>query len=280
MFGAMLSGLPFSFTAHAKDIYTSNPEQLRQKIAMAEFVVTCTHHNKTYLDRLSDQTTPIYCIYHGIDLDLFSNENIHIEPPSPYRLFTVARLTEKKGLPTVYRALKILADENVDFHHTLIGDGDDREKILHLIKDLGLGERCSWLGTRTHSEVLEHFRSSDLFVLGCEIAENGDRDGIPNVLVESLAMGVPSVATAVSAIPEILLDGTTGLTVAEKDPAALAAAMRRSLTDFDLRRKLITNGRKHVHEHFSNKELIGTLAAIFQSINPALAADPATAKRN
>jgi glycosyltransferase involved in cell wall biosynthesis len=91
-------------------------------------------------------------------------------------------------------------DEGIDFRHTLIGDGDDRAQILRLVADLGLSERCRWLGTLPHETVLQHYREADLFVLGCEIADNGDRDGIPNVLMESMAMGVPVVATTASAI--------------------------------------------------------------------------------
>lgn len=97
MFGSILSGLPFSFTAHAKDIYTSNPEQLREKIDAARFVVTCTQHNAEYLENIAPQSpTPIHCIYHGIDLSLFNHSAEKPQPVKPYRLFTVARLTEKK----------------------------------------------------------------------------------------------------------------------------------------------------------------------------------------
>ena len=270
MFASQLSGLPFSFTAHAKDIYTSHPVQLGEKIAKASFVATCTLHNKHYLEELSDQTTPIHCIYHGIDLSLFKNDIPSSPPQPPYQIFTVARLTEKKGLPTVLRALKILADRNIDFQHTLIGDGDDREKILNLIDDLGLTGRCTWLGTRSHEEVLDHFKKSDLFVLGCEIARNGDRDGIPNVLVESLAMGVPAVAPNVSAIPEILVHQKTGLTVDQKNSEALAGAILQLLTDSELRTSLIEGGQLLVEKDFNNRELISRLAALFESANHRL----------
>ena len=189
---------------------------------------------------------------------------------SPYQLFTVARLTEKKGLPTVYQALKVLADKDIAFQHILIGDGDDREEILRLIEELGLASHCTWLGTRSHEEVLEHFKKSDLFVLGCEIARNGDRDGIPNVLVESLAMGVPAVAPNVSAIPEILVHGKTGLTVEQKDSDALAEAILQLLTDDNLRSELITGGRQFVQKYFNNEPLIRQLAEVFERSNSRL----------
>ena len=271
MFAAHLADLPFSFTAHAKDIYTSHPEQLREKIAQAEFVTTCTLANKHYLESILEfSATPIHCVYHGIDLSLFNNTRLRLEPKSPYRLLTIARITEKKGLPTVYRALKLLAERQVAFHHTLIGDGDDREQILGLIEELKLTHCCSWLGTRTHSEVLEHFRDSDLFVLGCEIAKNGDRDGIPNVLVESLAMGVPAVSTNVSALPEILINEKTGLTVEPQDSHGLAQAIELLLTDMGLRKSLIATGQQYVRSHFDSVKEIARLAELFRSANPLL----------
>ena len=271
MFAAHLADLPFSFTAHAKDIYTSNPDQLKEKIAQASFVTTCTRHNKEYLENISgDSTTPIHCIYHGVDISLFNHTPPEIQSQPPYHLLTVARMTEKKGLPTIYRALRILADRQVPFRHSLIGDGDDREQILQLIKDLDLKSCCRWLGTRTHTEVLDHFRRSDLFVLGCEVAKNGDRDGIPNVLVESLAMGVPAVSTNVSALPEILIDGRTGVTVEPQDSTAFADAISRLLTDSALRKRVVKEGRFFVHDHFNNKRLITELAALFSSTHPSL----------
>ncbi len=269
MFASLLAGIPFSFTAHAKDIYTSDHDKLRRKMASAVFVATCTKKNREYLQALAPHCpTPVYCIYHGIDLDLFHRSGTTAGTTGDtFKILTVARLTEKKGLPTVYKALALLRDAGIRFRHTLIGDGDDKELILSLITSLGLAGHCRWLGTRTHAEVLEQYQHSDLFVLGCEIAKSGDRDGIPNVLVESLAMGVPALSTQVSAIPEILIDGQTGLTVPPGRPEAMAAAMRRILYDADLRRHLIDGGRQFVRENFDNRLWIRKLAAIFRDHN-------------
>jgi glycosyltransferase involved in cell wall biosynthesis len=155
MFASQLSGLEFSFTAHAKDIYTSDPRQLREKMERARFVVTCTEYNRRFLKEISvGEATPIHCIYHGIDIDFFSQNisgrNDEKIPTPPYQILTIARMTAKKGLPTVYRALKILRDEGISFRHTLIGDGEDRKRILSLIKELGL-DRCTQLtGAQPH----------------------------------------------------------------------------------------------------------------------------------
>lgn len=268
MFASLLSGIPFSFTAHAKDIYTSDKEKIRKKIAHAQFVVTCTRHNKEYLQTIAGNCpTPIHCIYHGIDLNLFRQTALRPVTHNPYKILTVARMTQKKGLPTIYKALARLQQKGIQFQHTLIGDGDDREKILALISSLGLEGQCRWIGTQTHEEVLVHFKASDLFVLGCEIAENGDRDGIPNVLVESLAMGVPALSPNVSAIPEILIDGKTGMTVPPSQPEYLEKAMLRMLTDEKLRRRLIAGGQQRVKENFDNSQWIEKLAEIFREHN-------------
>ena len=266
MFASHLTELPFSFTAHAIDIYTSNPAQLREKIQQARFVITCTEYNRRHLSTLSDGTaTPIHRIYHGIDTSLFSgNREDRQNPVEPYRILTVARFTAKKGLPTVLKALKQLSDRKIPLTYTLIGDGDDREKILALIKALGLTSTTRWLGTQPHHVVLEHYQKADLFVLGCEVASNGDRDGIPNVLLESMAMGVPVVVTDVSAIPELVEDGKTGLLVPPGHPRKLAEAMLRLLTDMHLRNRITAAARQRVATDFDNRQLIRDLAEVYR----------------
>lgn len=265
MFASRLSGLKFSFTGHAKDIYTSNPKQLKEKIELADFVVTCTEYNRNFLSGFTNGQKNIHRVYHGIDLGLFSGGRDDAHPDQPFQIFTVARLTEKKGLPTVYKALKVLQGRGIKFNHTLIGDGDDKDKILALIKDLGLDDCSQWLGTQPHDVVIDQFRKSDLFVLGCEVAVNGDRDGIPNVLVESMAMGVPVVATDVSAIPELVNTENTGLLVSPGNPEALADSMLRLLTDSELRSKVIYQARERVEQGFDNTALIGDLAQIYKT---------------
>lgn len=266
MFTSQLSGLPFSFTAHAKDIYTSDPRQLREKIGLAQFVVTCTEYNRRHLCELADgYKTPIHRIYHGIDVALFSDESeILKNPVPPYRILTIARLTAKKGLPTIYKALKLLRDRQVAFFHTHIGGGEDREKILSLIRDLGLASVTQLLGTRPHDVVLEQYKNADLFVLGCEVAPDGDRDGIPNVLMESMAMGVPAVVTNISGIPELVENEKTGLLVPPADPPKLAEAMLRMLTDAQLRKRATAAGRQRVVRSFDNRRLVQDLAEVYK----------------
>jgi glycosyltransferase involved in cell wall biosynthesis len=267
MFASILSGLPFSFTAHAKDIYTSDPRQLKEKLLRAQFVVTCTEYNRRFLQQvLEDNRRPVYRSYHGIDTKLFSvNQDDFPKAQKPYQILTVARLIAKKGLPTVYGALKILREKGIPFVHTLIGDGEDREKVLSIIKAFDLDSQARWLGTQPHDVVLEHYRQADLFVLGCEVAADGDRDGIPNVLLESMAMGVPVVATHISAIPELVETEKTGLLVAPGQPRQLAQAMQRMLTDGELRARVIPAARQRILQDFDNKVLIKQLADVYKS---------------
>ncbi|UCG14856.1 MAG: glycosyltransferase [Deltaproteobacteria bacterium] len=266
LFASYLTGLPFSFTAHAKDIYISDARQLREKIGKAKFVVTCNGYNRSFLKGLTPDGPPIHCIYHGIDTELFSGPSQYHEPSPPYRILSIARLVEKKGLPTVFHAIRHLLDQGFSLRYTLIGDGEDRRPLLDLIDRLSLSEMCDWLGTQPHEEVLQHYKTADLFVLGCEIAKNGDRDGIPNVLLESMAMGVPVLATRVSAIPELVEDGRCGVLVPPGQPVAMAKAMARLLVDNHLRRRIIPAARRRVRRNFDNRELILRLADLFESV--------------
>jgi glycosyltransferase involved in cell wall biosynthesis len=271
MFTSFLSAKPFSFFGHAKDIYTSDPRQLAEKIGLARFVATCTRYNRDYLRKIAGENgTPVHCVYHGIDTRLFEADLRLDAPQTPYEILTVARLTAKKGLPTVLKALHRLKAAGLPFRHTLIGDGDDREMLLQMIRDLGLSDLCRWEGTLPHEEVIQRFRHAHVFVLGCEVAQSGDRDGIPNVLVESMAMGVPVVATSVSAIPELVKDGQHGLLVPSKDPGALALGLSRMLIDLDLRRKVIPAARQRIHSHFDNQVLIEKLAGHYSDHIPEL----------
>lgn len=264
MFTSLMSGLPFSFTAHAKDIYTSDPRQLAEKAAAAEFITTCTAYNRSHLQSIvSARQAPVYLAYHGIDLRLFSPNGRKSSTAPPYHILTVARLTPKKGLVTVFKALGILKDQGIRFRHTLIGDGEQKEELVALRRELELESQATFGGTRPHEEVRRCFLAADCFVLGCEQAPNGDRDGIPNVILESMAMGVPVVATQFSAIPEAIQSGDNGLLVAPGQAREMAAAIVKALQDQRLRARLIDNGLQTVRERFDNRVLIEQLATVY-----------------
>ena len=262
LFASMLSGTPFSFFAHAKDIYTQDVRQLREKMDRAAFVMTCTRYNRKYLAAIGSKT-PVDCVYHGIHLDYFSLPRKTKLPCPPYHILTVARHTEKKGLDLVIRAMALLKQRGIDFSHTIIGEGDDRKLLEQQIASLGLESRVTLSGALDQTQVIDHYKRADLFILGCRIAKNGDRDGIPNVIAESMAMGVPVVAPKTSGIPELLIHEQTGLLVVPEDPEALALAAERLLLDLPLRQRVIKNARKKVEDCFDHNRLIPDLARLY-----------------
>ncbi|MFW5733854.1 MAG: glycosyltransferase family 4 protein [Oceanidesulfovibrio sp.] len=267
-YAALLSGLNFSFTAHAKDIYTQKPERVAEKMARAGFVVTCTQYNRRTLERIAADhgfpEKPVACVYHGIDLDLFAANGRHVHAEPPYSILTVARFVSKKGLPTILEALEQLAAEGMRFTWTLVGDGELKRRLTKRIAASPIKDRVILAGTLAHDGVLKLYEHADCFVLGCKVARNGDRDGIPNVIAEAMAMGVPVAATNVSGIPELVEHETTGLLCQPEDPAALAANMRRLLTDETLRAAIIPEARKRVEAIFDNTKEIRELARVYR----------------
>jgi glycosyltransferase involved in cell wall biosynthesis len=266
LFASELSGLPFSFTAHAKDIYISEPDQLLRKIRKGRFVVTCTRYNARYLKDLASSAgcdTPIHVVYHGIDLSFFTFTPTPYPRP-PYQILSVGRLVPKKGYDTLLKSLKLLDRAGLDFQFTHIGNGEMQPRIARMTHDLDLGHRVNLLGTLPHAEVINHYRRAHCFALACKVAPNGDRDGIPNVLIEAMATGVPVVATKVSAIPELVEDGVTGTLIQPDDHVEMAAA----ITDILLHPEKYENHRRlardRVEKDFDNRSCVKRLHLLFK----------------
>lgn len=262
--------IPFSFTAHAKDIYVPPPEALRRTINAALFVVTCTGYNWRYLDGLSSGNAPIYHLYHGIDLRRFP-------PPIPEQnpqgetapiILSVGRFREKKGFPTLLQACRLLKHQGQDFRCHLIGYGPLQDRLVSLVRELGLRSQVEFLGKMGPDAVLAHYRRATVFALPCQIAENGDRDGIPNVLLEAMAMGLPVVTTGISGIPELVRHEHNGLLVPPQEPEPLASALARLLADRDLRHTLGTRGQDTVRQGFSLDRTVRMLKALFSAERP------------
>ncbi len=270
-YASILSGLPFSFTAHAKDIYTQKPERLAAKMAEAHFVVTCTRYNREHLQKLAaahGAAIPVECVYHGIDLSLFAMNGRPVEAAPPYEILTVARFVAKKGLFDILRALEQLAEEGLALRWTVVGEGELRGELEQAVAASPLRDRVTLAGALAHEDVLQLYRKAHCFALGCKIARNGDRDGIPNVVAEALAMGVPVAAPAVSGVPELVEHEHTGLLAAPEDPASLAQAIRRCCEDAALRAVVIPAGRAKVETVFDNTRTIRELAKIYQEHTP------------
>jgi glycosyltransferase involved in cell wall biosynthesis len=262
-YAGLIAGLPVSFTGHAKDVWTQAPGRLAEKIGRSAFVVTCTEANRRYLSGLASNGTPIFAVYHGIDLSLFAAPPARQPPKPPYRLLTVARLTAKKGLDTVLDALALLAGLGLDFTYDLVGEGEERDALVAQAARLGLADRVCFHGALPHERVLERYRRADAFALGCRVLANGDRDGVPNVVVEAMAMGIPVAVTDVSALPELAVHEGTALTCPPDDPVALAGNLERLLADQPLRERLTAAARERVARDFDNAANIRRLAAIF-----------------
>lgn len=268
----LLTGIPFSFTAHAKDIYLSDPEILNRKIHHAEFVVTCTEYNRTFLQSVSTNGTPIHRLYHGLDLDRFqpalpdpgsADETVPL-------LLSVGRLREKKGFPVLLHACRLLKERGRRFRCQIVGYGPLQPELETMIHVLGLTNRVFLLGKKPHAEVLDLYRQATVFVLPCQIAGDGDRDGIPNVLLEAMAMQVPVISTDVSGIPELIDHMNNGLTVPPENPVALAQAIAHLLDTPTLRVALARAGRDRVSERFSQSFAIKTLHTLFNGTSEAL----------
>ena len=214
-YAAILRGLPWSFSAHAKDIWTSPDWELREKLSLqhngASFGATCTAFGAAHLQELS-QDTPVDLIYHGLDLSRFPEppQREARVPGQPLRLVSVGRLVEKKGFDRLIAALALLP-KDIAWHWTHIGGGELNDKMQAQAKADGVDDRITWRGACDQPEVIEAMRNADLFVLPSRIAANGDRDGLPNVLMEAASQMLPILSTPVSAIPEFIDDGVHGL---------------------------------------------------------------------
>jgi glycosyltransferase involved in cell wall biosynthesis len=253
-FASLMSGIPFSLTAHAKDLYLTPKRVLRRHVEAAEFIATCTGYNARYLRTIIGPRSrhKIQLVYHGIDLSTFTDVRTYESADSqpPYFLLSVGRLVPKKGHDDLIVACGMLRDAQHDFRCMIVGAGPEQQALQKLIDRLDLGSRVTLAGPMTHSKLITLYRQADLFALAPRIAENGDRDGIPNVIAEAMATGVPVVSTNISGIPELVRDRQTGLLVAPGDPRALASVIARLLLDPERSARLARAARSVMEQEF------------------------------
>ena len=248
---ARLAAITYSISAHAKDIYTTGAPALQRKLQGARFTVTCTECNRAHLEALAGPDAGVFRMYHGIDLERFAPDRR--QPANPPLILSVGRLRAKKGFATLVRACALLRDQGVAFRCEIVGYGEDHLKLQRLIGDLGLADRVALAGKMNHEQLIHRYRDATLFALPCEIAQDGDRDGIPNVLLEAMATELPVVATAVSGIPEVVVHEDNGLLVPPQDAPALARAMHGLIADAALRARLGASARRTVAKLFCNE---------------------------
>ncbi len=264
-YASLVTGLEWSCSAHAKDIWTSPEWELREKLSELSWLVTCTSINADYLSRLAADETKVSLMYHGLDLTRFGEftGRLHVrdgrDADAPVEILSVGRAVAKKGYDDLLNALATLPDD-INWKFTHIGGGPLLDRLKVQASDLGIADQLDWRGALPQGEVLQALQKADVFVLASRIADDGDRDGLPNVLMEAQSQKAAVVATNVSAIPELVIDGETGLLVPERDPAAMATALARLCREPDLRQQFSDKGNRRLRELFDANRWIGSLA--------------------
>ena len=255
-YASIINAKPWSISAHAKDIWTIDDWEKREKIASSEWVVTCTAANAEHLSALADRVGKVSLLYHGLDFNRFAenpgtaSNRDGSDASDPVQLISVGRAVDKKGYDFLLQALSNLPRE-LNWHFSHIGGGELLDRLKQQAADLGLEKHISWLGALPQTEVLALYRQADLFVLPSRISADGDRDGLPNVLMEAQSQRLACLSTDISGIPELIEHEKTGWLVAQQDSLALTEALQQLITDPTLRERLAEAGRQHVHKHFS-----------------------------
>jgi len=272
---ARFAGLPYTVTAHAKDIFheSVDPEDLRRKLNDAAAVVTVSDYNLAYLrETYGPAAARVQRIYNGLDLHRFPYASPADRPP---QIVGVGRLVEKKGFVDLIDACALLARRGRDFDCRILGTGELTGELRARIERLGLEDRVHLTGPRPQNELREHLHGAAVFAAPCIHAADGNRDGLPTVLLEAMAMGTPCVSTDVTGIPEVVRDGETGLQVPQRDPAALATAIERLLDDAGLRVRLASQARRLIESEFDIRQNTVRLREIFLAAGEETADDRA-----
>ncbi len=258
-----LTDVPYSFTAHAKDIYDDSVQEydLRRKLRDAATVVTVSDYNLAWLrEHFGDDAQGVRRIYNGLNLADFP-----YRPPvdrSPL-IIGIGRLVEKKGFSDLIAACRILTDRGRAFECQIVGGGLLRGELAKQIKASHLDERVTLLGPRSREEVIQRVGKAAVMAAPCVISESGNRDGLPTVLLESMALGTPCISTDVTGIPELVRHEQTGLLARQNDPASLADALERLLDDQRLAGELAANARRLIEDEFDIERNTPVMREIF-----------------
>jgi glycosyltransferase involved in cell wall biosynthesis len=267
---SILTGLPWSCSAHAKDIWTTPDQELANKLRDAAFTVTCTEAGLNRLNALAPAENPARLVYHGLDLSRFkplivpSTQRTGSDQSRPVRFLTIARAVEKKGLDTLIEALAALPPD-LHWTWTHIGGGTLVKKLTAQAQKHGLSQRCKFLGARAQEEVIAAYANHEIFILPCRIARDGDRDGLPNVLMEAGSQGMTLVSTPVSGVTELIEDGVTGCIVQPDQPQILSATLSRLAADPMERYRLGQAVSQKVFTHFDHDKAMQGLVTLFPS---------------
>ena len=269
-YASIMTGIPWSCSAHAKDIWTSQDWELAEKLADARWSVTCTRSGYEHMRALAANPSRVHLSYHGLDLARFGHFEAErsrhdgTDASKPVEILSVGRAVPKKGYDVLLQALALLP-AGLHWRFVHIGGGDELSRLKPLAQKLGLADRITWKGALAQEDVLDHYRRADAFALACRVAADGDRDGLPNVLVEASSQNLVCVSTNISGIPELLTHNENGLIVPPEDPQALAAALERIIRDPAMRLRLGEAAEARVREHFNHDASIRQLTRLFES---------------
>jgi glycosyltransferase involved in cell wall biosynthesis len=267
-YAALITGLDWTVSAHAKDIWTLSEWEKRAKLAEAAWVVTCTQVGRNHLAKLAPCPNSVSLCYHGLDLARFQPApprpkwNDGSDPKRPILLLSVGRAVAKKGYDDLLAALALLP-ASLEWRFVHIGGGTLGPALKSQAESLGLSPRIEWRGALAQPEVLDAYRAADLFVLASKIAKDGDQDGLPNVLIEAQSQRLACVSTNLSAIPELIQHGVTGVLTPPGNPAALAQALEKLIRDPAGRARLGAAGERRVRCLFSMAPGVDALATRF-----------------
>lgn len=265
MYGAWLLGVPFSFTGHAADLYRERCA-LVDKIRRAEFIVCISEfHRRFYLEH-GARAEQLFVAYCGIDLEWFHPSPRTESAERPFRIVSSGRLVEKKGFAYLIEACRILADRGENFECLIGGSGELEGELRSMIERLDLSDRIKVTGQSLLQErIIEFMHSGDVYVLPCVWASDNDVDGLPQMLMEAMACGLPAISTRLVGIPDLIRHEKTGLLVAPNDPVDLAGAISRLMHDRPLGRSLASAGRKVIEEQFNLQTCLEPLIDKFRS---------------
>ncbi|OGB98180.1 hypothetical protein A2V82_06640 [candidate division KSB1 bacterium RBG_16_48_16] len=262
MLCSKLLAIPYSITAHAYDIFAPQTN-LTEKFEGARFIVTCTQYNKQHLlETFPELEARVSVVYHGIDLDELKRKKQKSGRPV---ILSVGRLVPKKGMLVLVEACRLLKKRNVPFTCYIIGEGPERPRLEMKIKLDDLVGDVELPGAMFPDQVIAHYRRADIFVLPCIVEADGNRDGIPNVLAEAMAMEIPVISTGISAIPELITDGVDGILVDQGDAEKVCEAMISLMSSPRKKRSITRNGRLKVEKMFDRRVNLLQLRAIYQS---------------
>jgi glycosyltransferase involved in cell wall biosynthesis len=244
------------------------PDDLRRKLRDASGVVTISDYHLDYLrETYGPLADHVIRVYNGLDLEEFPYTEPRHRPPV---ILAVGRLVEKKGFADLIDGCSLLALRGRRFTCRIVGAGALTKDLQARIDGLRLSGRVELVGPRPQAEVIREMQDAAVLAMPCIVGEDGDRDGLPNVIQEALALGTPVISTDVTGIPEVVRDGETGLQVPQKDPAALADALESLLVDPDLRVRLARGGRRLIEAEFDIRRNIARRRALFRGeLRPA-----------